>query len=112
MRCQGPTHGRRELSLQTVLKPPHECCGLHVYTYTYEIKKLKGNQSQIWWCMPLFPALRKQKEVDLCELAAGLVYIISFRPTRKAENRTKKKMWHNPTIPALPKQEDHKDSSG
>jgi hypothetical protein len=27
-----------------------------------------------WWYMPLIPALGKQRQVDLCELEATLVY--------------------------------------
>ena len=27
-----------------------------------------------WWCMPLIPELRRQRQVDLCESEASLVY--------------------------------------
>uniref|UniRef100_A0A8C6W909 Histone-lysine N-methyltransferase n=1 Tax=Nannospalax galili TaxID=1026970 RepID=A0A8C6W909_NANGA len=29
-----------------------------------------------WWCTPLIPALRRQRQVDLCEFKASLVYIV------------------------------------
>ena len=33
-----------------------------------------------WWClMPLIPALRRQRQVDLCEFEASLVYRASSR---------------------------------
>ena len=30
---------------------------------------------QVWWCTPLIPALGRQKQVDLCEFKARLVYM-------------------------------------
>ena len=33
-------------------------------------KKITAGQ---WWCTPLIPALRRQKQVDLCEFKAILV---------------------------------------
>ena len=27
-----------------------------------------------WWCTPLIPALGRQRQVDLCEFEASLVY--------------------------------------
>ena len=35
--------------------------------------------SQEWWRTPLIPALRRQKQADLCEFQASLVYRESFR---------------------------------
>ena len=32
-----------------------------------------------WWCMPLIPALRRQRQVGLCEFGASLVYRVSSR---------------------------------
>ena len=41
-----------------------------------------------WWCTPLIPALRRQRQVDLCEFKANLVYKLSIinisEPTRQA----------------------------
>jgi hypothetical protein len=34
--------------------------------------------SQAWWQMPLIPAFWSQRQVDLCELEASLIYIVSF----------------------------------
>jgi hypothetical protein len=48
--------------------------------------------------MPLIPALGRQRQVDLCELEASLVYRVSSRtasaiqrnPVMKKQNKTKK----------------------
>ena len=32
-----------------------------------------------WLCMPLIPVLRRQRQEDLCEFEASLVYIVSSR---------------------------------
>jgi hypothetical protein len=39
----------------------------------------KGKMSCTWRCMPLIPALKRQKQVDLCEFVATLVYTGSSR---------------------------------
>jgi hypothetical protein len=36
--------------------------------------------------MPLIPTLRRQKEVDLCEFEANLVYRVSSRIARATQN--------------------------
>jgi hypothetical protein len=36
----------------------------------------------IWWCVPLIPAFRRQRQVDLCELEASLVYKVSSRTAK------------------------------
>jgi hypothetical protein len=33
----------------------------------------------VWWCEHLILALRKQRQVDLCEIEASLVYRVSSR---------------------------------
>ena len=38
--------------------------------------------SWAWWCMPLILALERQRQVDLSEFKASLVYIMSFRKLR------------------------------
>lgn len=37
---------------------------------------------QTWWCTPLIPAPRRQRQVGLCESEASPVYIASFMPAR------------------------------
>ena len=37
------------------------------------------------WCTPLSPALRRQRQVDLCEFKASLVYIVSSRTTKATQ---------------------------
>ena len=40
-----------------------------------------------WWRTPLIPALGKQRQSDLCEFEASLVYRASFRTGTKATQR-------------------------
>ena len=40
-----------------------------------------------WWCMPLIPALGREKQVDLCEFEASLVYRTSSRTGSKATEK-------------------------
>ena len=57
---------------------------------------MQGGGGQ-WRCTPLIPALRKQKQVDLCEFEASLVYRMSPRTvmatqrTLVLKNRTNRK---------------------
>ena len=41
--------------------------------------------------MPLIPVLGKQRQTDLCEFKASLVYITSSRPARDTETLSQKK---------------------
>ena len=46
------------------------------------------------WCTPLIPALGRQKQVDLCESEASLVYRVSSRTARAAQrNFVSKNNW-------------------
>lgn len=38
--------------------------------------------SQAWWCTLFGPALRRQKQADLCEFKSSLVYMEHSRPAR------------------------------
>ena len=42
-------------------------------------------ESRAWWRMPLIPALGRQRQVNLCEFEASLVYRESFRTPRATE---------------------------
>lgn len=42
-------------------------------------------QNYVWWSMPLNPALRKKRRVDLYEFQASLVYIASLRTARTTQ---------------------------
>jgi len=44
------------------------------------IKIRKINQEQ--WSVKLTSVLRRQRQGNLCELEASLIYVVSFRPTR------------------------------
>ena len=41
----------------------------------------------VWWCTPLTPALRRQRQADLYEFEASLVYIVSSRTVRAVTHR-------------------------
>jgi hypothetical protein len=40
-----------------------------------------------WWFFPLIPTLRKQKQVDLCEFEASLIYTERKRQRHKDRDR-------------------------
>jgi hypothetical protein len=41
----------------------------------------------MWWHMPLIPALRRQRQVDLCDFETSLVYKSSSRTVRVVTQR-------------------------
>ena len=43
--------------------------------------------------MPLIPALRRQRQVDLCEFEASLVYRVSSRTARATQRNPVKKVF-------------------
>jgi hypothetical protein len=57
------------------------CCGVgEKGLVVLTVKKESG--SQAWWCIPLSPALGRQRLVGFCEFEAGLVYRVSLRTAR------------------------------
>lgn len=46
------------------------------------LKHLKYNHRQVWWLMPLIPALERQREVYLCDFQDFLVDKVSSRTGR------------------------------
>ena len=45
------------------------------------------NAPGIWWLTPLIPALGRQRQMDLCEFEASLVYRASSRTGSKATEK-------------------------
>ena len=45
----------------------------------------------LWWRMPLFPGLGRQRQADLCEFEASLVYRMSSRTARTTQRNQLKK---------------------
>ena len=41
-----------------------------------------------WWCTPLIPALRRQRQADLCEFEASLVYKSQFQDRLQSYRET------------------------
>jgi len=42
-------------------------------------------EDNVWWHMPLMPALTGQRQAELCECEASLVYIVNFRLVRATQ---------------------------
>ena len=57
-------------------------------------------QTKAWWCIPLIPSVRSQRQVELCGLEASLVYIVNsrasqehiMRPSLKKKDHHQKKL--------------------
>ena len=68
-----------------------ECKANLGYIIKAQLSKQKAKSLQLsagqWWCMPLIPALRRQKQrqMDLCEFEASLVYRVSSRKARATQ---------------------------
>ena len=45
----------------------------------------------LWWHMPLIPALRRQKQMDLCEFKASLDRLQKYRESKSQTNKNKGK---------------------
>jgi hypothetical protein len=52
----------------------------HLHSGKFLIKEKR--RGFVWWLTPLTPAFRRQRQVELCEFKASLVYIVSFRIAR------------------------------
>ena len=49
------------------------------------------NKVRQWWHMPLIAALRRQRQVDLCEFETNLVYRVCFRTGSQATEKLSQK---------------------
>jgi hypothetical protein len=66
-------------------------CKQNTHTHKIKINKLthvlKVYSSHAWWHTPLIPALRRHRQVDLCELEVSLVYRVSSRAAKAVRQR-------------------------
>ena len=46
-------------------------------SFTLLVVGKNSTEAGQWWCMPLIPALGRQRQVDLCEFKARPVYRVS-----------------------------------
>ena len=59
------------------------CMRKVAHTHAHIHKGLKNVKTyRVWWCTRLNPALGRQKQMDLCELQASLIYIENSRPAQ------------------------------
>jgi hypothetical protein len=47
--------------------------------------EIKTETSQAWWHITLFPALGRQRQADVCEFKASLVYRVISRTARATQ---------------------------
>lgn len=76
-------------STMTVQASPSFGCSLGMDSACYRMKTLVGRgmhrstePTQKPGHLPVTPALRRQRQLDLCELEASLIYITNSRPLR------------------------------
>jgi hypothetical protein len=63
-----------------------------------EVRTQRGQnweKSWAWWYMPLIPALRRQRQEDLYEFEASLVYRVSARTARTTQRNLSRKTSKN-----------------
>jgi hypothetical protein len=70
------------LPMATLQKKTHTHTYTHTHTHTHTHTQLIARKE----CMPLMPTLGRQRQVELCEFKASLVYRVSSR-TAKATQR-------------------------
>jgi hypothetical protein len=51
-------------------------------TSQHSVDTLKNPKQGLWWCKPSTLTLGRQRQMDLCEFEASLVYIESCRAAR------------------------------
>lgn len=44
-----------------------------------------NNYAKWWWCMPLIPTLRRERQVGLCDLEASLVYRVTSKTAKATQ---------------------------
>ena len=86
--------------LSTFTRRPFFLCvntGIKSDEFNYRKKnKVKKILAGRWWHIPLIPALGSQKQVDLCEFKASLIYRTSSRISRITQRNSVSK--HTPPI--------------
>jgi hypothetical protein len=60
----------------------------YFFPQTLYISFLRKKKVIRQWCVPLIPALGRQRRVDLCEFEASLVFIVSSRTAKAIQRET------------------------
>jgi hypothetical protein len=75
-------------------------CGTKNFSESYIIFCfIKLKVGSLWWCIPLIPALRKQRQAGLCEFQARPACVLSkFQDRLPRETCLRKKTKQNKTL--------------
>lgn len=60
--------------------------------FQLDLDFIKIRSSQVWWFIPLIPTLGRQRQVNLYEIDASLVHIVTSRWAGTGEILSKKKL--------------------
>ena len=80
--CNPSTQEAEADRLMQVWDQPGVDIRFHVPRFGSEILPQKSRTGRAWWCMPLIPALKRQRQVYLCEFKASLIYIVNYKIAR------------------------------
>ena len=78
--CGGSSHFKSS-KMPLLVVPSSLCC-------RFKLSCKAWTTARKWWCTPLIPALGKQRQADLGEFLASLIYRMSSRTARVTQSNT------------------------